>query len=105
MDIVESENVSVELGDMRLTSDNAAVEGHGTVGLDIPNCESIATIVQERVENSSYLERLKLDLGENVLTFMAICVAAYVGSFIRVGISYYRIWKTETNYVSDVVMI
>jgi hypothetical protein len=36
---------------------------------------------------------------EALLLFCAIGIAAYVGSLIRVGISYYRIWKTETNYV------
>ncbi len=37
---------------------------------------------------------------ESLLIFIGIGIGAYVGVFIRVGISYYKIWKTETNYVS-----
>ncbi len=29
-----------------------------------------------------------------------LAIASYAGALIRVGISYFRIWKIETNYVS-----
>ncbi len=38
---------------------------------------------------------------EHILLFMGISLGAYIGSFIRIGISYYKIWRTETNYVSS----
>ena len=37
---------------------------------------------------------------ERVLLFFAISIGAYLGSYIRFGMSYYKIWHTETNYVS-----
>ena len=39
-------------------------------------------------------------LRERLLTFLAIAVAAYIGAYIRIGISFYKIWKIETSYVS-----
>ena len=36
---------------------------------------------------------------ETWLQFCAIGLMAYIGAYIRVGIMYYRIWRTETNYV------
>lgn len=33
---------------------------------------------------------------------LSLAVFSYIGAFIRVGFSYYRIWKSsETNYVSS----
>jgi hypothetical protein len=42
----------------------------------------------------------ELEMIENILLFMGISLGAYIGSFIRIGVTYYKIWKTETNYVS-----
>ena len=37
---------------------------------------------------------------ENVLLICGIALAAYTGAYIRLAIDYYKIWKTEMNYVS-----
>ena len=33
-----------------------------------------------------------------ILTLSGIAIGAILGAFIRVGITYYKVWKTETNY-------
>mmetsp|Transcript_32993 Transcript_32993/g.33601 ORF Transcript_32993/g.33601 Transcript_32993/m.33601 type:complete len:722 (+) Transcript_32993:270-2435(+) len=53
--------------------------------------------------NTSFSNLLSLSgksdvVFENLLLFCGISVAAYLGSYIRLGADYYRIWKTETNY-------
>ena len=35
---------------------------------------------------------------ERILLFFAIAISAYIGSYIRFGMQYYKIWHTETNY-------
>lgn len=39
---------------------------------------------------------------ERFLFHCGIAFAAIIGSFMRIGISYFKIWKTETNYVSTI---
>lgn len=37
-----------------------------------------------------------------VAILLSLAMFSYIGAFIRVGFSYYRIWKSsETNYVSS----
>ena len=37
---------------------------------------------------------------ESIILFLGIAVAAILGAYVRIGIGYYKIWRTETNYVS-----
>ncbi len=43
----------------------------------------------------------RASITSTILMFMGISVAAYVGVFIRIGVSFYKIWKIESNYVSE----
>jgi fluoride ion exporter CrcB/FEX len=43
--------------------------------------------------------------AESFLIFCAIGAGSYIGGLMRVGISYYRIWKVETNYTVMYVQI
>lgn len=36
-----------------------------------------------------------------MLIFICISMSAVVGVFVRIGISYYRIWLIDTNYVRE----
>lgn len=70
-------------------------------------------LVEESVEKQAKILTIELEPTEAIkpisnqvslkasfIQFCAIGFAALLGAYIRVGISYYRIWKTETNYVS-----
>lgn len=56
------------------------------------------------VEAGRWSERIiKLPESSNFfnsfLIFAGIAIAAIIGVFIRIGFGYYKIWKTDTNYV------
>lgn len=46
----------------------------------------------EEIKQNDYFEALLIACG--------LSIAAFFGVFIRAGIQYYKIWRTETNYVS-----
>jgi len=37
-------------------------------------------------------------ITDALLTFCGLSIGAYLGDYFRLGISYYRIWRIETNY-------
>jgi hypothetical protein len=41
-----------------------------------------------------------MNLFNSFLTFFGISIGAIFGVFVRIGFGYYKIWKTDTNYVS-----
>lgn len=59
--------------------------------------------ITEEVETGENLEKRdpyfsKIIWIDELLLFCGISVAAIFGAFIRIGISYYNIWRIETNY-------
>jgi hypothetical protein len=53
------------------------------------------------VESSSTKEvKRKVVLNNELLIFCGISICAVIGAYLRVGVSYFKIWHTETNYVS-----
>lgn len=50
----------------------------------------------ELLESSQY--KIPLNLFENISIAMGIITMSYIGSLIRLGVGYYKIWPTDTNY-------
>jgi hypothetical protein len=71
-------------------------EGYSEV---VPSKE-VVPLSDIKVTNVTVDSIKEMELVENILLFMGISLGAYIGSFIRIGISYYKIWRIETNYVS-----
>jgi hypothetical protein len=68
---------------------------NNSIGEDVERKESHENQVKKEIVHGG--------IYESILQFCAIGIMAYLGAYLRVGIMYYRIWKTETNYVSSFI--
>ena len=60
---------------------------------DVVEAEEKSVVLEK---NDNHLS--KINCMYEVLLFFGISIAAICGAFIRIGISYYNIWRIETNY-------
>lgn len=66
--------------------------------LDVPDIEKESNSIENKSNSSSQLIKPCAAIYEAFLLWCGISISAYFGSYIRVGISYFRIWKFESNF-------
>ena len=56
------------------------------------------------ISEDSKIDSLRLSMRDSIVLFCGIALAAVIGGYTRVGVGYYRIWRTETNYVWQLII-
>ena len=88
------------MNEIEMIADNPPKEVHQNNYTNVPTDDGTLTKHEDVPFSKSEIKAEVSTNSEYIFQFCGIAIAAILGAYIRIGIQYYKLWRTETNYVS-----